>query len=308
MKILITGGAGFIGSHVADRFIEAGHEAVILDDLSTGIREYVPDQAPFYKEDLVSGDLEKIFKKHDFDAVSHHAAQIDVRTSVREPSRDAMINVYGGVRLLELCEKYGIKKFLFASTGGAIYGEQEAFPATEEHPIRPCSPYGLDKYLFENYLSYYQRRGVFDVVSLRYANVYGPRQNPHGEAGVVAIFIDKLLGSQTPVINGDGKQTRDFISVYDIAAGNIAALNLTGAHVINLGTGIETDINQIYELVAKSMGSRVQAEHGPAKDGEQRRSVISNEKAARLLNWAPEISLGDGIQQTVDWFSSKCVR
>jgi len=303
MKILVTGGAGFIASHVADTYIEAGHEVVILDNLSTGVKDFIPKKATFYEMDIVTSNLEEIFKKEKIDAVNHHAAQIDVRTSVREPSKDVLINVVGGVRLLELCEKYQIQKFIFASTGGAIYGEQVSFPASEDHPIRPCSPYGLDKYLFENYLLYYQRRGCFDTTVLRYANVYGPRQNPHGEAGVVAIFIDRLLENKTPVINGDGLQTRDFVCVLDIAAANMAALNLTGSHTINLGTSLETDINTVYQCVAKSFGSQIKATHGPAKEGEQSRSVITNILAKELLSWSPQISLEEGIGQTVDWFA-----
>lgn len=305
MKILVTGGAGFIGSHVADAFINAGHHVVVLDNLSSGLRVNLPQDALFYEEDFVTGNLEALFKKEKFDVVCHHAAQIDVRFSFRKPVEDIRINVLGGVRLLEACEKFKIKKFLFASTGGAIYGEQDIFPADESHPIRPCSPYGLDKFLFENYLHYYYRKGSFDVVSLRYANVYGPRQNPHGEAGVVAIFIDKLLLNETPIINGDGKQKRDFVYVKDIAAANIAALNLKGDYVLNLGTEKEIDINQLYHLIAAAMNTHKKAAHGPAKEGEQRRSVITYQQANKVLGWKPTVDIEKGIRETVSWFIEK---
>lgn len=305
MKILVTGGAGFIGSHVVDAFVEEGHDVVVLDNLSSGLKENISEKATLYEADYVTGDLVTLFQKEKFDVVCHHAAQIDVRFSFRDPVEDVRINVLGGVRLLECCEKYGVKKVLFSSTGGAIYGEQEFFPATEEHPIRPCSPYGLDKYLLENYLHYYHRKGAFDVISLRYANVYGPRQNPHGEAGVVAIFLDKLLNGEVATINGDGKQKRDFIFVKDIAAANIKALELTGDHVINLGTELETDIVTIYELIAQSLGCDKAAIHAPAKEGEQLRSVITFKKAKEVLGWSPTVSLEQGIPETVNWFAAK---
>lgn len=303
MKILVTGGAGFIGSHVVDAFLKEGHSVVVLDNFSTGKKINLPDKVMLYETDYVGADLDPIFKKEKFDVVCHHAAQIDVRFSYKNPVEDVRINVLGGVRLLDACEKYGIKKFLFASTGGAIYGEQEAFPATEDHPIRPCSPYGLDKFLFENYLHYYHRKGTFETVSLRYANVYGPRQNPHGEAGVVAIFIDKLLNNETPIINGDGRQKRDFIYVKDIASANVAALKLTGDHVLNLGTELETDIVQLYDLIEKNMNTGIKASFGPAKEGEQLRSVITFQKAKEVLGWQPTVSLENGIAETVSWFA-----
>lgn len=302
MKILVTGGAGFIGSHVADRYLDAGHKVVVVDDLSSGKKENVPSGAVFYQADITGPDLEKIFAQEKFDCVNHHAAQIDVRASVKDPARDAWINIVGGVRLLELCEKYGVKKFIFSSTGGAIYGEQERFPADEKHPTRPCSPYGLSKLAFENYLSYYAGRGVLEGVALRYSNVYGPRQNPKGEAGVVAIFIHALLNKKQPVINGDGKQTRDFVFVQDVAQANLAALKLSGYQILNLGTGKETDINQLYEMIRLAAGEKVKAKHGPEKPGEQRRSVITNAKAKKLLGWSPRVSLVEGIRATVEWF------
>ncbi len=305
MKILVTGGAGFIGSHVTDAFLKEGHEVVVLDNLSSGLKENIPPQAKFYQTDYVTGDLETIFRKEKPDVLCHHAAQIDVRFSFLNPVEDVRINVLGGVRLLEACEKFKVKKVIFASTGGAIYGEQESFPASEEHPIRPCSPYGLDKYLLENYLHYYYRKGAFDSVCLRYANVYGPRQNPHGEAGVVAIFINNLLSGKTPVINGDGKQKRDFVFVKDIATANVAALKLKGDYVLNIGSEKETDIVTLYSLIARKLGVEKKATHGPKKEGEQLRSVITYAKAKKLLGWSPTVSFEKGIEQTVDWFLAK---
>lgn len=302
MKILVTGGAGFIGSHVADRFLATGHEVVVVDDLSTGNKQNFSPKIPLKVLDIVDGDLEAIFRKEKFDVVNHHAAQIDVRASVKDPTKDARINLVGGIRLLELCEKYRVKKFIFASTGGAIYGEQERFPAGEDHPTRPCSPYGLSKLCFEMYLASYAQRGAFDAVALRYSNVYGPRQNPHGEAGVVAIFINALMEKRTPTINGDGGQTRDFVYVGDVAEANLAALKLSGQQMINIGTAKETDINTLYQIIAKSMGASTRAEHGPEKPGEQRRSVITYDKARKVLGWKPQVSVEAGIQKTVEWF------
>ncbi len=305
MKILVTGGAGFIGSHVVDAFLEAGHDVVVLDNLSSGKMVNLPKEVKVYEVDYVTGDLDAIFEKENIDVVSHHAAQIDVRFSFRDPVEDVRINVLGGVRLLEACEKNKVKQVLFASTGGAIYGEQDTFPADEKHAIRPCSPYGLDKYLLENYLQYYQRKGAFDVVALRYSNVYGPRQNPHGEAGVVAIFLDHLLDGKLATINGDGRQKRDFVFVKDIATANVAALKLTGSHVINLGTDTETDIVELYELITQSLKVDLKALHGPAKEGEQLRSVITYQLAEKLLDWKHSVSLKEGIDQTVSWFAER---
>lgn len=303
MTILITGGAGFIGSHVADAYIEAGHSVIIVDDLSTGTMKNVNPKAQFHKLDIRDNALLNIFERNNIDIVNHHAAQMDVRKSVEDPVFDASVNIIGGLNLFECCRKFAVKKIIFASTGGAIYGEQDYFPADEDHPLRPLSPYGIAKLATEKYLYYY--REIFGVpyVSLRYANVYGPRQNPHGEAGVVAIFTSKMLAGQQPTINGDGRQTRDYVYVNDVVQMNLAALTFSGSDTFNVGTGIETDVNRLFTIIRTLTRSSCKAQYGPPKSGEQRRSVIDASKAKKVLNWTPKYSLEKGLQETVEYFS-----
>lgn len=305
MKIIVTGGAGFIGSHVVDAYIKLGHEVVVIDNLSTGMEENINPKAKFYKVDIVSPECEEIFRKEKPDVLNHHAAQIDVRKSVQDPIFDANVNIIGTLNLLELCVKYGVKKVIFASTGGAIYGEQDYFPADENHPTRPLSPYGISKLTCEKYLFYYEKVHGIKYVSLRYSNVFGPRQNPHGEAGVVAIFIDKMLRGLQPVINGDGYQTRDFVYVEDVARANVLALEYDGSDVFNVGTGKETDINTLFDMLKKLTGSNCKKVWGPPKPGEQRRSSLSYEKINRVLGWKPAFSLEEGLSLTVDFFKKK---
>ncbi len=302
MNILVTGGAGFIGSHVADAYIDAGHNAIIVDDLSTGSLENVHPKAKFVQLDIQSGELRALFERNKIDVVNHHAAQMDVRRSVEDPMFDASVNVLGSVNLLENCRKFGVKKFIFASTGGALYGEQEYFPADEQHPLRPLSPYGITKLATENYLYYHNVVFGLQYISLRYANVYGPRQNPHGEAGVVAIFTSKMLTGQQPIINGDGKQTRDYVYVSDIVRANLAALNVHGSHSINIGTGIETDVNLLFNTLRTLTGAECPEQHGSPKAGEQLRSVLDHSKAIKTLGWRPGFSLQEGLNQTVEFF------
>lgn len=304
MNILVTGGAGFIGSHVADAYIDAGHRVIILDDLSSGSMKHVNPRSKFYKFDIRDKTLPDIFQEEKIDVVNHHAAQMDVRRSVEDPAFDASVNVLGALNILENCKKFGVKKFIFASTGGAIYGEQNYFPADEVHPVRPLSPYGITKLATEKYLYYYREVFGLPFVSLRYANVYGPRQNPHGEAGVVAIFTSKMLAGQQPIINGDGKQTRDYVYVKDVVRANLAALTYKGSDTFNIGTGIETDVNQLFTALRDLTGSRCNERHGPAKPGEQLRSVIDASKAKKILDWSPEFSLRQGLQETVEYFRS----
>ncbi|HZY10966.1 MAG TPA: NAD-dependent epimerase/dehydratase family protein, partial [Bacteroidota bacterium] len=225
MNILVTGGAGFIGSHVADACISSGHSVFIIDDLSMGKREYLNSNAKFLKMDIRDEKVREVFQKEKFDVLIHHAAQMDVRKSVDDPLFDASVNIVGTLNLLENCRSSGVRKFIFASTGGAIYGEQDYFPADETHPVRPCSPYGVSKLSIEKYLNYYHVVYGLNYICLRYANVYGPRQNPHGEAGVVAIFTSKMLSGDQPVINGNGKQTRDYVYVEDVVRANLSALS-----------------------------------------------------------------------------------
>jgi len=309
MKILVTGGAGFIGSHVADAYLEAGHEVVIVDNLLTGRKENLPANAKFVEMDIRENDMTGLFEREQFDVVNHHAAQMDVRKSVEDPRFDADINVLGSLNLLENCVEYGVKKVIFASTGGAIYGEQDYFPADESHPQRPLSPYGITKLALEKYLFYYHEVHDLKYFVLRYANVYGPRQNPHGEAGVVAIFARELLTDGQPVIYGDGKQTRDFVYVGDVVESNVRALEYEESDMVNIGTGMETDVNEIFRRLRDIAGkSDIPEQHADGKPGEQRRSVISNDKAGEVLGWQPLVSLEQGLARTVEFFQNRDTR
>ena len=302
MKIVVTGGAGFIGSHLVDAFIAAGHEVFVIDDLSSGNKANLNPKAKLYSMDLLDPKIPALIAEIRPDALNHHAAQMDVRRSVADPMFDARVNILGFINLLEAGKQSGLKKVIFASSGGAIYGEQEKFPAPEDHPKRPASPYGVSKLTGENYLAYYHATFHIPYVALRYANVYGPRQNFKGEAGVIAIFIDQLLFGKTPMIHGDGKQTRDFVYVGDVAAANLTALDTPYVGGINIGTGVETDLVTLYDKICRQMGSKVAAIHGPAKDGEQRRSSLDCSHARKILNWSPKISLDEGLGRTVAYY------
>ena len=305
MRILATGAAGFIASHLADAFIAGGHEVSILDDLSSGRRENVNPKARFYQLDIQDPAVAEVFQRERPEVLCHHAAQMDVRRSVLDPGFDARVNIVGLINLMEHGRRHGLKRVLFASTGGAIYGEQETFPAPETHPTQPVSPYGVAKLASERYLFFYFVTYGISYAALRYANVYGPRQNPHGEAGVVAIFCEKLLRGEQPIINGDGSQTRDYVYVGDLVRANLAALGSDFVGAVNLGTGIETDVNTIFRLLARLCGSSVAECHGPAKPGEQGRSVIDNALARRVLSWQPQVSLEDGLRETVAFFRAR---
>ena len=307
-KILVTGGAGFIGSNVADRFISLGHKVVIVDNLSTGFKENVHPKAKFYKADINGKKIEQIFKDEKPEILCHHAAQIDVRKSVSDPIFDAKVNIEGTLNLLNNCVKYKTKKVIFASTGGALYGEQDYFPADEKHPERPLSPYGIAKLAIEKYLYFFRESYGLDYISLRYANVYGPRQNPWGEAGVVAIFTQKLLAGEKAVINGDGKQTRDYVYVKDVVDANLLALNYPESDSFNIGTSKETDVNTIFSLLKGKIGSKQKEMHGPKKPGEQRRSVLDYSKAKKILGWSPKYGFEEGIEETVKYYQKKVVR
>ena len=302
MKILITGGAGFIASHIADAYVERGHEVFILDDLSTGQKPNVNPKATFHQVDIADAKAVKLIEQIKPDVLNHHAAQMDVRHSVADPQFDARVNILGFVNLLEACKNAGTKKIIFASSGGAVYGEQETFPAAEDHPTRPASPYGVSKRTGELYLSYYQQAFGLPYIALRYANVYGPRQSNKGEAGVVAIFISLLLAGKVPVINGDGKQTRDYVNVGDVVNANVAALTSPYVGEINIGTGVETDVVALYELLRQGVGSKLEARHGPAKIGEQRRSCLAAQRAAEIFGWRPQVSLREGLERTIAYY------
>jgi UDP-glucose 4-epimerase len=305
MKILVTGGAGFIASHVTDEYIKQGHDVVVMDNLSTGIRENVNPQAQFVEMDIQDTQIFKLFEKEKFDVVNHHAAQMDIRLSVKDPTFDARNNILGTINLAEASVRNDVKKFIFISSGGAIYGEQDYFPADEIHPTRPLSPYGIAKLTGEKYLYYYNKTYNLNFVSLRYANIFGPRQNPHGEAGVIAIFTSKLFSNETPIINGAGKQTRDYVYVADVAKANVKALNYNQTDYFNIGTGIETDVNELFHLLNNLTGRNFEEKHGSAMPGEQQRSVLNNRKAKEHLNWQPAVRLEEGLQKTVEFFKNK---
>ena len=304
MRVLLSGGAGFIGSHVADHLLARGHEVAVVDNLSSGKKENIPEGTVFYEQDIRDG-CANVFEGFRPEALCHQAAQMDVRRSVREPNFDAEVNIIGTLSLLENCVRHGVKKVVFASTGGAIYGEQREFPATEDHPPYPLSPYGVSKLAGERYLHFYHAQYGLSYAALRYANVYGPRQDPHGEAGVVAIFSGNLALDKPSTINGTGQQTRDYVYAQDVAWANVLALEgdaPSGAY--NIGTGIETSVNHLYELLHELSGKNLPPEHGPAKPGEQLRSSVDSTKAARVVGWHPETDLATGLEETLKFFGA----
>ena len=308
MKILITGGAGFIGSHVADLLIENKFDVSIVDNLSSGKLENNNPKAKFFKCDTRDNEIFKIIQTEKPQIVIHNAAQMSVRNSVEDPINDASINIIGGLNVLEACRKLKVGKVIFASSGGVVYGEQQYFPADENHPTKPISPYGVAKLSFEKYLFYYNYIFGIKYICLRYANVYGPRQDPYGEAGVIAIFSKKLLNDEQPVINGDGKQTRDYVYVKDVAAANLAAIRNDFVGEINIGTGIETDVNDIFNILKDAARQAELGEvYAPAKEGEQKRSVLSNEKAKAVLGWKPGMELKVGLFKTFNWFKKSSI-
>ncbi|MCX6155663.1 MAG: NAD-dependent epimerase/dehydratase family protein [Candidatus Kapabacteria bacterium] len=307
MKILVSGGAGFIGSHICEKYIKAGHDVCIIDNLSTGKIENIHPEARFFELDINSDQVSELMMQEKFDILCHQAAQVDVRVSVNDPRFDASTNVLGALNLYEAALKSGVKKIIFASSGGTIYGDQDYFPADEQHPLNPCSPYGISKLINEKYLYYYKYIHGIDFVAFRYANVYGPRQNPHGEAGVVAIFIDRMLNEKQSFINGDGKNSRDYVYVEDVANANLLALGENVSGIYNIGTSVEHDVNFIFQTLNELTGGRSPELHAEAKTGEQRRSVISYKKINEQLGWQPKTDFLTGLSKTVDYFKNKLV-
>ncbi len=305
MKVLLTGGAGFIGSWVAEALIAAGNKVFIVDDLSTGNIENIPKYADFLKVDIKDRDrLEGIFKDFKPDLVNHHAAQMNVRNSIEDPIFDAQVNILGTINLLELSIKYGLSKFIFASTGGAIYGDTDIIPCAEDTPPAPISPYGISKYAVEQYLGYYKVVHGLSHVILRYSNVYGPRQNPHGEAGVVAIFCNRIKSGNPCEVFGDGNQTRDYVFVDDVARANVLSLGVKDA-VLNIGTAIETSVNDIVSKLKRVTERDVQVVYSPRRSGEVDRIALEIRQAEEILAWSPRVDFEDGLSQTWEWFSSK---
>src|SRR5512133_1160706 len=304
-KVLITGGAGFIGSTVADAFVAAGWEVAVLDNLSSGKRENVPAQARFYPCDVRSAAAIETIVKEQPAVICHQAAQIDVRRSMSDPRFDCDVNLGGILNLMQGAVKAGsVKQVLFASSGGAMYGETERIPTREDHPARPVSHYGVAKASSELYLGVYQANYGIPYAALRYANVYGPRQDPHGEAGVVAIFSGRLLEGKPCTVFGDGKQTRDYVFAGDVARANLLAAEKRFRGPLNVGTGVETDVVQLYGHLARAAGVSRPPEHAPARLGEQKRSCVDASAAARAIGWRPEVRLADGLARTLEWFKA----
>jgi UDP-glucose 4-epimerase len=304
-KILVTGGAGFIGSTIADRFLAAGWEVAVIDDLSSGKRENVPAAARFYPVDVRSAAAAEAVERERPDILCHHAAQIDVRRSMADPRHDVDVNVGGLVNLLSAAARAGVHHVLFASSGGAAYGETDRIPTPEDEPTRPVSVYGASKAASELYLGVWRASHGITSTALRYGNVYGPRQDPHGEAGVVAIFAGRLLRREPCTVNGDGKQTRDYVFVEDVARANLLAAERRHDGPLNVGTGVETDVNRLYRILADAAGVAAPPLHGPAKAGEQQRSCIDPAAASRTLGWRPEVPIEAGLRRTLAWFRAR---
>lgn len=304
-KIVVTGGAGFIGSHVVDVFLENGFEAVILDDLSTGRSSNLNPKAKFYKMDIRDPKVREVFETERPDYVSHHAAQMDVRRSVAQPLFDADVNILGSINLIECAKEFGVKRFIYISTGGAVYGEPEYVPCDEAHPINPICQYGASKHTVEHYLFMYHVNYGLKYTVLRYPNVFGPRQDPHGEAGVVAIFTGKMMAGEPVVINGDGEQTRDFVYVRDCAQANYLAATVDHEPgIFNIGWGVPTSINQIFSALAKVTEYSLPVGYGPAKVGETRHIYLNAAKARQNLGWSATVNLDEGMQKTVEYFKT----
>ncbi|MHB1679146.1 MAG: NAD-dependent epimerase/dehydratase family protein [bacterium] len=304
MKILVTGGAGFIGSQVADMLIAKKHDVIIIDNLSSGFEYNVNSEAKLIKADITDfGIIEEILTEEKPEIVYHFAAQIDVRKSVSDPIFDAKTNIMATLNLIKLSNDFKIKKFIFSSTGGAIYGDTDDRPTKENHPEWPLSPYGIAKLATDKFLNYYFEIFGLKYVSLRYGNVYGPRQNPHGEAGVVAIFLNKMLNNEQPIINGDGNQTRDYVYIEDVVNSNIIALeNFDKVGIYNVGTSLEISVNDLFKEINKNFNYKFKEIHGAAKLGEQKTSCLSYEKIEKEMGFKPKINFSEGIKKTYEWF------
>ncbi|MDR7542851.1 MAG: NAD-dependent epimerase/dehydratase family protein [Armatimonadota bacterium] len=304
MRVLITGGAGFIGSQVAQAHVARGDQVVVIDSLASGRRAFVPAAARFYQMDIRDPSVQDVFAHERPQVVNHHAAQVSVSASVKDPVSDADVNVLGTVRLAHLAVEYGAEHFIFASTGGALYGDPDRLPADESTPILPASPYGCAKAAAESYLGLFRRAWGLRVCALRYANVYGPRQDPHGEAGVVAIFARALLDGRPPTIFGDGEQTRDFVFVDDVVRANLLATDRRAEGAFNIGTGVGTSVNAIYRMLARLLPSAAPPRHGAPRPGDVRHIALACGAAAAHLGWTPLTTLEAGLAATMSWFAA----
>jgi len=309
MKILVTGGAGFIASHIVDKYIELGHEVVVVDNLSTGFKHNVNPKAKFYEMDIRSKELEQIFNDEKPEIVNHHAAQISVPVSVKEPELDAEVNAIGFLNILQNCVKYKVKKVIFISSGGAVYGEAKEYPTTEDYDPKPLSPYAIHKYVSEKYLYFYNHQYGLKYTVLRYANVFGPRQIPHGEAGVVSIFITNFKKNRKSYLYAFNEEPdgmiRDYVFVRDIVNANVLAVDRGELEAFNIGTGLETTTGQLYREIALQMNTKIEPVREGARPGDIRRSCLNIEKAKNEFGWEPKYSLSDGVRETIDFFMKK---
>lgn len=306
MTILVTGGAGFIASHIVDSYINLGYKVIVVDDLSRGRREFVNKKAQFLKVDITDKrEITNIIQQKRPDIINHHAAQISVQSSIGNPVYDAQINIIGLLNILEAVKDIKLKKIIFASSGGAIYGEANEVPTHENYiPLQPLSPYGISKLASEYYLHYYWHTHKVPYIALRYSNVYGPRQDPNGEAGVVAIFCKRMLNGLIPIINGSGRQTRDYIYVGDITDANIKAIETMFVGSVNIATGIETDVVELFRQLKSIMDTKFDCLFGSAKSGEQQRSCLNIHIAQKSIGWHPKVKLNEGLKKTVSYFKN----
>ncbi|MBI4788605.1 MAG: NAD-dependent epimerase/dehydratase family protein [Chloroflexi bacterium] len=302
-RILVTGGAGFIGSHIVDKLVAHNYSVAVVDNLSTGDRDFVNPAARFYKTSILDeGGLRRIFEAERPDFVYHQAARVSVRESMQNPVLYAETNVVGSLVVLDMCREYGVKKIIYASTGGAVYGEPQYLPVDEEHPVNPLDPYGASKHHVEHYLYLYRANYGLEYTVLRYANVYGPRQDPAGEAGVVAIFSERMLTGEPVTINGTGEQERDFVFVEDVAEANWRALSGGDGRIYNVGTGIGSSVNSVFATLRGITAYRREPVCGPAKAGEVLKIRLDVDKAHRELGWQPTVTMAQGLGRTVEWF------
>ncbi len=305
MKILVTGGAGFIGSHIVDEYIKKGYKVSVIDNLFTGKKENINPKAKFYFCDITKDCVSKIFKSHRFDVVNHQAAQVDVRKSVKDPIFDTKVNIIGSLNILQNCIKYKTKKLIFASSGGVIYGECKKRPSERFPYLFPLSPYGISKLSIERYIFYYHRIFRLPFTIFRYGNVFGPRQDPFGEAGVVAIFSGKMIDNKDVFIFGDGKQIRDYIYVDDVVEANLLAIKKGNNHIFNIGSGKSISVNTLFYLMKKIANYKKDPIYKPKRAGELQRSLLDIKKAKAVLNWHPQVSLVSGLNRTINWFNNK---